>query len=207
MAWLRSEEARRTAAGAVRRAGITAEVAVDDVMADALAAVWLRARSGSQAIDNPAAYGTAVIRNRVRSLLRGRSGPDTVGVGDQQIEVAADSYDRSAGDDLRVRIERDVDPRAPWLTSALLTYLTLIMHPAAVPDDAPTPQAGSSSDQARCWPALWVAGERDLFPVDGADPRKRTRARRIAHVLDQWSRVLAAHTVAGPVAGGGHGDG
>ena len=52
------------------------------------------------------------------------------------------------------------------------------------PDDAPAPISGSRPDQALCWPALWLAGEHDLFPEpygrDGTDTvaRRRRRARR-----------------------------
>ena len=69
-------------------------------------------------------------------------------------------------DDLRVVVERLADRHA-WLTSATLSLVTLRAYPEIELDGVPSPQAGATPDQARGWPALWFAGERDHFPEDG----------------------------------------
>lgn len=191
--WLRSDEALRLTRKRLSLAGFGDGLdLVGDVLSDAAVAVMKRARSVKPfELDNPAAYGTRVVQNVVKHLARGNvvhledlgemaSGPE--------LEVPPD-----VADDLRVIVERD--GAAAWLDSAALACICLIMFPEHLPEQAPAPLAGARPDQARVWPALWFAGERDLFPSDGADPQKRKRARRIAkvqdHLEDTWARYRA----------------
>ena len=69
------------------------------------------------------------------------------------------------------------------------------MHPTAVPEDTPTPVAGSRPDQAMAWPALWLAGHRDLFPDPCSVAVRRRRARRIQDVLGHLDHVFAQYRV------------
>lgn len=194
--WLVSAEAAAAARRSLRRCGFhAAPELVEDVVADAALAVAARIRSGSLVLDNPAAYGTVVIRNVVNAMARGADVPlDEV---EDQAAPAEDHPDLDI-DQVRCAIEAGGDP--PWLTSASLTYLTYSMHPSAVPRGAPTPLAGARPDQATAWPALWFAGMRDLFPGDDGDPRRRTRARRVVDVIGNVRRVLLRHAVAADLA-------
>lgn len=183
--WLVSDEAYSVARRQLQRCGFGSHGdLVADVIADAQLGVLGRLRSATPFdADNPAAYGTRVIQNVVKNLQRG----DVVHVEDLDEHVAPEPppVDDDIADDLRLLLERADAP--PWLTSAALAYVCLTMFPDAVPDDSPAPVAGARRDQALVWPALWFAGERDLFPSDGSDPSKRKRARRIEKVRSHLS--------------------
>lgn len=203
--WFRSRDAFRVAAALLRRRRLSADDAtLDDVLADASVAVLARMRSPRPlVVDNPAAYGTAVVRSVVRRVAQGRDRLVEELPGDIAVDECELS-DPTAGDALRVAIESRADGTRPWLTSALLTYLTLSMHPDALPPHAPRPRAGSAPHQARCWPALWMAGERSLFPSGAGDACRKARSRRIGQVMEAWGQVLL---VAGFVSPGGGVDG
>jgi hypothetical protein len=210
--WLGTGDARRQADMLARRRGLTGyDAMTQNVLAEARIAVWHRMQSDSPLlVERPGGYGTTVIRSVLRQMAEGRDGP-------VRLVDDPDAIDRvpqpdgtdpawaglgptadTSGDDVRVHLERLDDDR-PWITSAALTYLTLLMEPTARPDDAPWPRSGSREDQARCWPGLWYAGERELFDdgVDAADRARirRTRARRIKVVLDRIQRALALHAL------------
>ena len=212
MAWFDSDDAERQARRLAARRGLGGYDALSqNVLADARVSVWNRMRSSEPLrVDNPAGYGTQVIRSVLRQLAEGRDGPiDLVGdhgalertaapggTSGEWFPASVASFADTAGDDVRVILEQLGDDRA-WVSSASLTYLTLVMEPTARPDDAPWPRSGSTEDQARCWPGLWYAGERDLFD-EGVDTRdrvriRRTRARRIAAVLDRVRRAESTY--------------
>lgn len=163
---------------------------VEDVLGDATVAVIKRSQSPTPfMVDNPAAYGTRVVQNVVKALVRG----DVAYLEDldEQASESVASVDPEFADELRVLVEHG--DSAAWLDSAVLAYICLIMFPDAVPEEAPAPLAGARPDQALVWPALWFAGERDLFPDEGSDPHKRKRARRIAKVQEQLREICARH--------------
>lgn len=191
-----SAEARAVARRRLLRSGFGADAAlVDDVVADAACNVVARSARGPIRVDNPAAYGTTVIRNVVSHLVRGREVPvgepgehlDDLRPG-QQVDASdpiellhgTGHADGSTVDELRLALERLGGP-APQV-AASLGYLTFTMHPEDVPVRSPRPRAGSGPDHAAGWPALWFAGVQDCFPADGADPRRRARARHIERV-------------------------
>lgn len=188
--WLGSAEAHTVARRQLQRSGFGRGVDLAaDVVADAQVGILKRMRSSTPfTAENPAAYGTRVIQNVVKHLVRG----DVVHLEDFDEHDAPEPppVDRTMADDVRVRLEQADAPA--WLTSAALAWVCLVMFPDAVPDSAPAPAAGARPDQALVWPALWFAGERDLFPVGGSDPAKRKRARRIEavreHVTDTFAR-------------------
>jgi hypothetical protein len=222
--WLGTGEAHRQARTLARRRGLAGYDAMNEnVIAEANVAVWQRMQSDRPLrVDRPAAYGTAVLRSVLRQMAEGRDGPvvlvddpEVIGRvpqphGTDVIQSSAGSIADTSGDEVRVHLERLDDDR-PWVTSAALTYLTLLMEPTARPDDAPWPMAGAKEEQARCWPGLWYAGERDLFDggIDAADSARirRTRARRIQVVLDRVQRAFALHALElrSGGAGGEHG--
>lgn len=191
--WLRGDEARAVARRWVHRRQIPGgDATVDDVLADASVSMLVHVeRHPSAVYDRPAAYGTTLIRNTSLQLLRGRSpgietwlDPDA-----DPPERPTEAIDPTAADGVRVTLER-AGSSEPWVTSAALSYLTLMLHPNDRPDGLPSPAAGSDERHARCWPALWIAGERAWFPsvVPGDDDTgnvRRTRARRIAKVLNR----------------------
>ncbi len=98
------------------------------------------------------------------------------------------SFDEIAVDGLRMLLERRDVPA--WLTSAAWRTCASRWHPTRC-STVPCAGGGARPDQAMCWPALWFAGERDLFPCNGADPRRRKRARRIDRVKQHLSEVAA----------------
>ncbi|MFV0316202.1 MAG: hypothetical protein ACK5O2_04475 [Microthrixaceae bacterium] len=197
--WLCTEAAAGAARRRLARSGFEPQPAlVDDVLSDARVAVITRMRSAEPlAPDSPAAYGTAVINNLVKRLTRG----ETVFTDELDGEPAASEAPQEdrTGDEIRLLLE--ATPTEPWVTSAALAYLCLLMDPDSVPESAPSPQAGARADQALAWPALWFAGDRDIFPdldPDGeGDPRKRTRARRIRRVLDHIESAFARYRESG----------
>ena len=212
LAWLGTDDARRQASRLARRRGLGGyDAMTQNVIADAQVAVWQRMRSDRPLhVERPAAYGTKVIRSVLRQMAEGRDGPAELLDDPDAIErvkepsstddmwTAAGSIADTSGDDVRLHLEQLDDDR-PWAASAALSYLTLLMEPTARPDDAPWPQSGSTDEQARCWPGLWYAGERELFDhgVDAADRARirRTRARRIQVVLDRMQRAFALHAL------------
>ena len=212
LGWLGTGDAKRQARRLARRRGLSGyDAMTENVIAEAHVAVWQRMQSGRPLrVDRPAAYGTAVLRSVLRQMAEGRDGPVALVDDPDAIDrvpqpdgpdapwAAAGSIADTSGDEVRVHLEQLDDDR-PWVTSAALTYLTLLMQPTARPDDAPWPTAGAREDQARCWPGLWYAGERELFDggVDAADSARirRTRARRIQVVLDRMQRAFALHAL------------
>ena len=167
------------------------------MLADAQFAVWRRMQTATPLeVRNPAAYGTTVIKSVVRQVMSGRDRADihldderAAAVADGSVTLDAD--DPTLGDDLRVLTETmEARPARRWLTASALAYLTLLMHPDDLPSDIPQPKAGATADQARGWAALWLAGQRDLFPATGSDPHKRTRSRRVVQVLNHIGDVL-----------------
>ncbi len=198
MSWLGSDEAARVATRVAARWGLQGwDAQVDTVLADAQFAMWRRMRSTTPLkVRNPAAYGTTAIKSVVRQVVSGRDRADlhldderAAAVADTPVTVDVD--DPTIGDDLRVLTETmETRPARRWLTAATLNYLTMLMYPDDLPAVIPQPKAGATEDQARGWAALWLAGQRDLFPAPGADPAKRTRARRVVEILDHIGAVL-----------------
>lgn len=197
LAWFDTPDARRQATRLASQWGLGGyDGLAENVLHDARVAMWKRSRSDTPLeVDSPGGYGTRVLRTVTRELAQGRARrPDELPLEIEQPDPPP--LDVTAGDGLRTVIERLSDSKA-WLTSAALTYLTLSMHPDAEPDFTPRPKAGARPDQARCWPALWFAGVRDVLPDRGEDTddhaaRRRRRARRIDEVLD---RVQAARVM------------
>jgi hypothetical protein len=103
-------------------------------------------------------------------------------------------------DPLRVAIELQVAP--VWVQSAALTFVTLAVHESADTADLPSPLSGARSDQALCWPALYLAGHDDLFPADSSDAIRRRRSRYIRQVLDAVNAAFVAAAARGEVQGG-----
>lgn len=188
--WLASPEARATARTRLARRGLpTSDALVDDVIGDALLGVVKQRSRGATSIDNPAAYGSTVIKNVIHRLLRRET--DSLDDVPEPMVHDDDVVDPATADNIRVLIASKVSP--PWLTSATLTYLTILMYPMAVPEHAPAPISGARPDQASVWPALWLAGLRELFPDPCPEKVRRRRARHIAHVLDHAETAFAEY--------------
>lgn len=199
MVWFDTDDAERQVRRLAGRSGLSGyDALADTVLVDAKLRVWRRLSTGVPlVVDHPGGYGTVVIRRVLRDLVADRdrydpldrAAPATV---DQDVPAEADV---EVVDELRSALEH-LGGERPWLTSAALAWLTLTDHPDLRPDGAPWPQAGARPDQARCWPSLWFAGQRDLFDVPSdrraAAAQRRTRARRIDAVLTRLREAAAA---------------
>lgn len=186
--WLRSEQASRVAARYLRsRALPSVDDLIDDVLADTCVAILERQARGQFDPENPEAYATTMLRNRITKLNRP---PTNIADPDEVADQSdPDPVYEFLSDDVRVLIENR--RLRPAITSAMLSYLTFLMHPDAIPVDAPQPVSGARPDQARAWPALWMAGERELFSESSSGALRRRRARRISEVLEHMGAVLA----------------
>lgn len=200
--WLRTEEALRQArrlASNWRLGGH--DGLAENIAADALMAVWERLQKDPPlVVENPAAYGTQVLKSVVRAAAQGQRAVASREPGIDPPDEPQVTVDPGRGllgietrlDDFRLAIEGAPVPH-PWVTSSMLSYFTLALDGEFTPEMAPRPQAGARPDQARCWPARWFAGQRQVFD-EGADARernriRRARARRIQTVLDAYAAV------------------
>lgn len=187
--WLMGDEALRTAKRMLRGAGLDPQLA-EDLVHGAIASMigWSRGPS-ALTIENPAAYGVTVLDSQLNGLLRGSWAFD--GELDETMpaaEMPLPVDDGDAADPLRVAIEHQ--PVPTWLRSASLSYLTLLGDETMRLDGAPSPQAGSTPMQARCWPALYLAGRGDLFDGVSTPKVRRRRARYINQVLELIQTVF-----------------
>lgn len=187
--WLGTPEASGLASRRLRIAGFAcSEDLASDVVSEARVAVLKRARSTTPfEVDNAAAYGTTVVANAVKAMTRGAT-IYLEDIGDEPVSIDTYPLEDGFSDEFRLLVERS--HMHEWLRSALLAYFCLATCSDAIPPEAPAPRSGSRPDQALAWPALWYAGQRDLFPTDGADPNRRTRGRRIATVIDRLSDLV-----------------
>lgn len=201
-AWLASDDARSAAAAELHRRALPVAL-VDDVLG--AAAIAVGAAAGSDAIAqvaNPIAYARRVVTTKTIDLLRGRIRSrahetpldDDLDVasadGDAALDVAAGEME----DHMRVVLHPFLAGRRPWAAAAALTALTLAIHrDVRLPRRVPAPDAASSGDVDR-WAALWLAGVRDCFPVDGMndDAAMRQRRSRALRAVDAVLREAAA---------------
>lgn len=213
--WLSGEEAARAARRWAARRGLSH--LWGDVLGTAVADALRHHRAHPDwEAENPAAYGTTLLRRALARVLSADRPPVPGGDGERISFVPLDGVELpEAGavpdaphdgllDEMRATVEALGGPG--WLVSAALTHLTLSVDEVDAPRGLPAPVAGSTPRQAHCWPALALAGEHDLFPdVDGDPPaRRRKRSRRIRAVLDRLE--AAAARVCGPLPGHGGGD-
>ena len=177
------------------QAGITAaQQTAQDVIQEVYTSLWISlSKPPPKELDTPAAYARTVLRNHITKIKRGQTDvlPDDL----EQITAF-----RNHGKNYELLVRSELESRSdedPWLTSAALTYLTLLMHPECLEglSDLPSPEAGAKRDQALCWTALWIAGQRELFPPRGArsDPALRQkRSRSIAKVIKRVDEAIMA---------------
>ena len=190
--WLMGDEARRYATKLVAGSGLDRGLA-DDLIQMAAVKVIRRSRSPqAEAIDNPAAYGTTVVRNAFVNLQRGRKLTEVeledavlvdelqVGSIDDDVELQMMLDGADAADPIRVAIETQHLPL--WVRSAALTVATLAVHGTVDVEQLPSPQSGARSDQALYWPALHLAGRDDLFDPDAPAALRKRRSRYIKQV-------------------------
>ncbi|MCD9625284.1 RNA polymerase sigma factor [Rhabdothermincola salaria] len=196
--WFASPEALATAKRLLR--GAQGPIRAEDVVQDAFLKVAILRREGR--IDDEAlagrrvaSYGCTVMKRLIADVFRGRRKPDVelderMGLappdGDDEIPSEGDTPTLDA---LRTIVE--TRGHEAWATSGALTCLTLAAYPACDTGGAPLPQGGARPDQARLWPCLWFAGQRDgIFPdADGGSAAQRQRlsrrARRITTLVDE----------------------
>ena len=116
LGWMASDEARRAASTYLRRSGFPVSWdLIDDVVGDAALNVAKQESRSPLSADNPAAYGTTVIKHVVHKLQRG----DVDSIEDTELPVW-DVLDDPMADDIRVIIERAApspgSPRQRWPT-------------------------------------------------------------------------------------------
>lgn len=211
--WLLSDEALSYSRRLVTRAGLGRDLAEDLVQIAITTMIrWSRGPS-ARPLENPAAYGSAVVRNRLRRLLRGRKFDETeldesalgsdeldVGYPEDTVEVQLHLDDGDAADPLRVALELQQQPA--WVHSAALTFVTIAVHDSDDLAQLPSPLAGARSDQALCWPALHLAGHADLVVTYASDAVRRRRSRYIRRVLEAVNAAFVEAAARGEVQGG-----
>ena len=144
-------------------------------------------------LDTPVAYARTALHNHISKIKRGQTTELP-----EDLEQIAPPREKGKNFELLVRSELESLGREdPWLTSAALSYYTLLMHPECAENlsELPSPAAGSTEAQARCWTALWISGQRDLFPPHGKSSDsalRRKRARYIAQVIQRVEEARAA---------------
>jgi hypothetical protein len=213
--WLQGADARAAAKAELRRRGLDV-LDPDDLIND----VVLRLARAELPADlaNPVAYARRSLTLHAMDLLRGervqrrhrapvphRHDDDDDPLldlpDDPETDPGVEAALASVEDDLRRALHRRlaVARVKVWAVAAALTTLTLRVHrDVAVPDAAPEPEVGSAAKADR-WAALWLAGERDVFP-DGAAGRsdgvalRKARSRKLQEVerllLDVAASVL-----------------
>ena len=203
VAWLRTADARAAAGSELHRLGI-AFYDTDDLLQD----VAVKVLQATTAPDDPVAYARRSLRNQSIDLLRGervhraRNTPlfadDEDGPMIQVPTGDALPSDVTAVAELEDGIRRGLSAALAgaaartWTIAAALTTLTLRIHrDVALPNAVPRPDVDDEAKADR-WAALWLAGERDVFPdaaaaqVDDA-ARRQARSRKLREV----SRLLA----------------
>ena len=187
--------AERYAHGLLKKAGITsAQEPAQDVVQEVAINLWMSlTKPPPKELDTPVAYARTALHNHISKIKRGQTTELP-----EDLEQVATSSEKGKNFELLVRSELESLGREdPWLTSAALSYYTLLMHPECAENlsELPSPAAGSTEAQARCWTALWISGQRELFPPPGAgsdNALRRKRARYIAQVIQRVEEARAA---------------
>jgi DNA-directed RNA polymerase specialized sigma24 family protein len=202
VAWLSTDDAFAAARSELHRFGLDLYDPVD--LLNDVAVRILTAELGA-AIDNPAGYVRRSLHLRTIDLLRGERVrpheplPDLV---DHGHPVHDDDGDDDPADLVVAAHLEDAIRRAlavalhrtkAWTVAAALSTLTLRTHPdVALPDGLPEPGGSATRAQADRWAALWLAGERDVFPDDGdADPAVRQARSRKLRAVEQLLLAVA----------------
>ena len=187
--------AEKYAHGLLKRAGITAaQEPAQDVVQEVAIKLWMYlTKPPPKELDTPVAYARTVLHNHISKIKRGQTSELP-----EDLEQIAPPSEKGKNFELLVRSELDSLGREdPWLTSAALSYYTLLMHPECAENlsELPSPAAGSTEAQARCWTALWISGQRELFPPHGKSSNsalRRKRSRYIARVIQRVEDARAA---------------
>lgn len=90
----------------------------------------------------------------------------------------------------------DVARRDTWVIAGLLSYLVVASRTSPVSDPRlPWPKQGVEPARAPWWPALWLSGQRNVFPLaNGKDPCARTRSNRLQKLRAAYERMLIRAT-------------
>lgn len=188
--WALGERCTEVVRQELRKAGLSrGALMVEDVEM----AVWHNieghvARNPEATYRNVPGYGRTVVQNTLRRLAAGRHLLADVEV--EQVEERATTPSTRLEDSARVHLELQGGP--PWLLGAALAYLTLVGYPDAVPADLPRPRAGAKPADALGWPALWLAGIRDVFPRSDGDTLRGRRNRSVQRVRARVADALGA---------------
>lgn len=90
----------------------------------------------------------------------------------------------------------DVARRDTWVIAGLLSYLVVASRTSPVLDPRlPWPKQGVELARAPWWPALWLSGQRNVFPLaNGKDPCARNRSNRLRKLRAAYERMLIRAT-------------
>ncbi len=188
--WALSDRCTKVVRNELKKAGLPSG---PQMVEDLEMAVWQNIeghveRNPGATYRNVPGYGRSVVRNTLRRLASGR-----LPLGDEdldQVEDRTTSRSTSLEDATRIHLEQQGGP--PWVLGAALAYATLLCYPDARPADLPAPQAGAKEADALGWPALWLAGVRDVFPGPGGDTRRGRRNRSVRLVRARLAAALGA---------------
>jgi hypothetical protein len=200
VAWLLSDDARAAARSDLHRLGLDV-LDADDLLHD-VAVSLLRVALPAE-LDNPVGYARRALSRRATDLLRGElvrrahdlpllqtddEAPLTELVDAADLSPADAAVLATLEDGIRRALQVALAEAKAWTVSAALSTLTLAVHrEVALPSGAP------ETDR---WAALWLAGERDVFPDGDARPddaaRRQARSRKLRVVDDLLRRIAVA---------------
>jgi DNA-directed RNA polymerase specialized sigma24 family protein len=213
--WLGSREAELWAKKLLKQYRLPIDP--KELTSDAMERVYNRFHSNPELLETEewksgvaSHYCITVMRNLVNDLMRGRkrSGRalldrdgkhfDSPIEDDYEIDgVVADGTGTTS--DLgggkvadRLRVALELSGAKTWLVSAALSNLTLAFFLDAHTGTAPLPLAGAKPADARLWPCLWFAGQRDLFDGDGNNSQSALRKKRNRRMKEVVSLMKSA---------------
>ena len=188
--WVLSERCTKVVRQELKRAGLpTSSQMVEDLEMAAWHNVERHVeRNPGATYHNVPGYGRSVVRNAIRRLASGRTLLDDVDL--DQFEERTKVHTTELEDATRVHLEQQGGP--PWLLGAALAYVTLMGYPDALPEDLPAPKAGAKKADALGWPALWLAGVRDVFPDPSGDTTRGRRNRSVRRIRTRFAEAVNA---------------
>jgi hypothetical protein len=186
MEWLKTSEAVAYSRARISRSSLP--FSAESLRDEALSRVWVmfNRNPDRESLENVASYMKTVMR----SICAGKKPREDVIPPEEleEMEVEVERTLRSKKDDdvLQLRTLVEIGAGRVEVKAAVLNVLTLT-DPVIDQSDLPQPRQGSKPEQARWWPAAFLATRNlTLFPQSGlSDAAQRQRLRRFMAECEQ----------------------